>query len=118
MICEKCQAEVLVSDWPFCPHGRGKSNVIDDEIDLVMDHIEPGRRVRSKTELRKVLNDHRSDMFPHGARLKEDGWVGVHDQHLKQWVAIPSMVSQEKRREDMAYFLGLTLEEFDRQFPA
>jgi hypothetical protein len=32
MTCEKCQAILEIGDWPFCPHGKGNSNVIPDDI--------------------------------------------------------------------------------------
>ena len=118
MICEKCSHAIQIGEYPFCPHSAGPASVVGDEIDMVLDHIEPGRRVTSKTELRHVLNDHRSDMFPQGARLKEDGWVGVHDQHLKRWIAIPPFYSQAERRTMMAEHLNMTIEEFDFVFPA
>lgn len=30
--CDKCQKELVVGEWPFCPHGMGNSNVIPDDI--------------------------------------------------------------------------------------
>jgi hypothetical protein len=30
--CEKCNKELEVGEWPFCPHGFGNSNVITDDI--------------------------------------------------------------------------------------
>lgn len=32
MTCDKCNIELAVGDWPFCPHGLGHSNVIGDDI--------------------------------------------------------------------------------------
>ena len=36
MICEKCQEEINIGDWPFCKgpgsHTPGHSNVIGDDI--------------------------------------------------------------------------------------
>jgi hypothetical protein len=31
-MCEKCGKELIVGEWPFCPHGVGNSNVIGDDI--------------------------------------------------------------------------------------
>lgn len=31
-MCENCGKELVVGDWPFCPHGQGHSNVITDDI--------------------------------------------------------------------------------------
>lgn len=30
--CDKCQQEIRVSDWPFCPHGKTNFSVIGDDI--------------------------------------------------------------------------------------
>ena len=33
MTCDQCQRELVVGDWPFCPHGPSRSfNVIGDDI--------------------------------------------------------------------------------------
>jgi hypothetical protein len=31
-MCEKCGKDLVIGEWPFCPHGMGKSNVITDDI--------------------------------------------------------------------------------------
>lgn len=33
MTCEKCSATLRVGDFPFCPHGPYRINVIDDSIE-------------------------------------------------------------------------------------
>lgn len=34
MICDVCQRDVQVGDWPWCPHPHGSSvSVIDDELE-------------------------------------------------------------------------------------
>jgi hypothetical protein len=30
--CNSCNKELAVGDWPFCPHGKGRSGVIPDDI--------------------------------------------------------------------------------------
>lgn len=30
--CDKCNQELRLGEWPFCPHGMGNSNVITDDI--------------------------------------------------------------------------------------
>jgi hypothetical protein len=30
--CDACGKELVVGEWPFCPHGPGSSNVIGDDI--------------------------------------------------------------------------------------
>lgn len=66
MICPKCEHELSVGEWPWCPHGHGTYTNIPDDIPggMVMDHVEPGRRVYSKSELKRVLASH-------GYRLSE-----------------------------------------------
>lgn len=34
ILCDKCGQSLIVSDWPFCPHGPAKSGVIQDTIDF------------------------------------------------------------------------------------
>jgi hypothetical protein len=31
-VCEKCSKEIVVGEWPFCPHGFGSNSVIGDDI--------------------------------------------------------------------------------------
>lgn len=30
--CDKCQKELVVGEWPFCPHGFGSQTIITDSI--------------------------------------------------------------------------------------
>lgn len=32
MVCDKCNHELEIGDWPFCPHGKGHNAVIGDDI--------------------------------------------------------------------------------------
>ena len=83
MNCEKCHKVLEVGDWPWCPHAKGESAAISDDIPggLVMEHVEPGRKVYSKSELKRVL--------------KEKGWQlrerhvdngRMKDKHLSRWI--------------------------------
>lgn len=31
-MCEKCGKELVIGEWPFCPHGFGANSVIADDI--------------------------------------------------------------------------------------
>lgn len=60
VICSKCNKELTVGEWPFCPHGQGKTNVIGDDIPggvLIYHGLcnEDGspRRYYSKSEMEK-----------------------------------------------------------------
>lgn len=58
--CDKCGKELVLGEWPFCPHGHGNSNVITDDIPggVLINHgicNEDGspRRYYSKSEIAK-----------------------------------------------------------------
>lgn len=82
-LCPKCETELKVGDWPFCPHGRGASGAIGDDIPggMVMEHVEPGRKVYSKSELKRVL-------AAKGWKLTESGRHDgrCKDKHMPRWV--------------------------------
>lgn len=105
--------------WPEVELKRAHG-IIPDDIPggMVMEHVEPGRKVYSKTELKQVLADHRSDNWPSGCRLSENGWCGETDQHLKRMVAVPwdMQVTREDRQKMMAEHLGMTLEAYQEAF--
>lgn len=87
--CPVCGAELRVSDWPFCPHGQGMSNIVTDDW--------PGGRVMENgfSTPRKFYS--RSE---HEAALKAEGceirakWAGPLDKHLTRW-DIPSAYQLE-----------------------
>lgn len=31
-VCDRCGIELCIGDFPFCPHGKGNSNIIVDDI--------------------------------------------------------------------------------------
>lgn len=33
MICDACQQEIAVGDWPWCPHGTPTVVIVDDSVD-------------------------------------------------------------------------------------
>ena len=54
--CDKCGQEILISEWPFCPHG---SNVTfgEDSIDYVDEMIaEEPVRFTSRLQRRKFMD--------------------------------------------------------------
>lgn len=55
--CGKCGQALQVGAWPFCPHEMGAGAVIGDDIPggLIIEHIFPGRKVYSKSELKRVI---------------------------------------------------------------
>lgn len=30
--CSKCNKDLVIGEWPFCPHGHGANSVIGDDI--------------------------------------------------------------------------------------
>lgn len=82
MICEKCGLELHISDWPFCPHGRGHSNVIGDECDFVQENgFAQPTRFRSKAEFKRALAEKGLQNEPCNA--------GIHD------TLVPRMVTMD-----------------------
>jgi hypothetical protein len=83
MTCTTCGEPVEVGTWPWCPHGKAASGVIPDDIPggLVMDHVEPGRKVYSRTELKQVLAAHGMQLTQAG---RHDG--RTKDKYLSRWV--------------------------------
>jgi hypothetical protein len=56
MTCEKCGAELAISEWPWCPHGAARPAVHGDEIDYVDHNL--GRhpvRITSKAQRRQLM---------------------------------------------------------------
>lgn len=38
MTCEKCNHDLQIGDFPFCPHAHQAPSVIGDEIDVTIKH--------------------------------------------------------------------------------
>lgn len=116
--CDKCHQVLEVGSWPFCPHASGVSGVIPDDLPggMVMEHVEPGRKVYSRTELKQVLANHRSEVFPRGCELSEYGWTGPNDRYFTRSEGWADFRTKDQRIEEMARFLGLTVEEYHLRF--
>lgn len=57
--CETCHKELIVGEFPFCPHGfrGGHMGVIGDECDVVQENgFAHPTRFTSKSELAKALD--------------------------------------------------------------
>jgi hypothetical protein len=61
MICEKCEKEIVVGEWPFCPHGFPLHGLkqLGDEIDEINENVshEPVH-FRSRAEKKRYLKEH------------------------------------------------------------
>ena len=40
MTCDTCGQPIGIGDWPFCPHGPARVNIIDDAIEGGPRHFE------------------------------------------------------------------------------
>ena len=55
-ICPTCQKELIIGEWPFCPHGRPMYSAIGDACDLVQENgFAHPRHFTSKRALTKAL---------------------------------------------------------------
>lgn len=85
MICDQCNVELHVGDYPFChgdptAHTRSASTVIGDEIPggMVVENGFPEPiRVYSHSEHRRLLAER-------GLEIRAK-WAGPQDKHLKPW---------------------------------
>jgi hypothetical protein len=58
VICEKCQQRYEISDWPFCPHGRGAGTVVPDDVPggfVVENGFSEPRKFYSRSEHERAL---------------------------------------------------------------
>lgn len=82
-ICERCNAELHVGDFPFCPHGRGHGTAIKDELvgGFVQENFGPEPMTfYSKSEMLKEAK--RRGLEPMVR------WAGPHDRHVSRWAAM------------------------------
>lgn len=83
MTCEKCGHELVVSEWPFCPHGFGMSNVIGDEIPggaWQENGFREPRKFYSKSERKRALAE--KGLEEHACN------AGVHDTIVPRWSSV------------------------------
>ena len=92
-ICERCQCEVAIGAWPWCPHGVAASSAISDTIIggqtiETLDHDE--MTFYSKKAIRDAAD-------ARGLRLKDE-WAGPHDTQLTNWAAAIDAYTLEAAR--------------------
>ena len=61
MTCEKCQQDITVGEWPFCPHGFPLHGLraIGDEIDEWNENVaHTPVHFTSRSEKRRYLKEH------------------------------------------------------------
>lgn len=84
MTCDRCNTEIRVGDFPFCPHGPTSNvAVIGDDIPggmVVENGFEAPIRVYSHSEHRRLLAEQ-------GLEIRAK-WAGPNDKHLSRWVSV------------------------------
>lgn len=99
MICSKCNEEVTVGDWPFCPHGKVSHGVITDEIPggvwikhgLCNEDGTP-RKYYSRSEM--AAEAKRRGLINLVEHVPEQG--SDKSRHTVRWTAAPT-ISEEER---------------------
>lgn len=87
MTCERCGAEIVVGEWPFCPHGFAISGlqVRDDSIPggETVENLGPQPiTFYSKSEKRAYLKAH--GIVEHVRHVGEQG--SDKSRHTQRWV--------------------------------
>lgn len=55
--CPACHKELILGEWPFCPHGRPMYSAIGDECDVIQENgFAHPTRFTSKQALKKALD--------------------------------------------------------------
>lgn len=65
MTCEHCGVDLVIGDFPFCPHGRGQATVVGDEMDAIIENNGTPHPIRFRSKA--ALNAH---MHAHGLIAK------------------------------------------------
>lgn len=65
MTCEHCGVDLVIGDFPFCPHGRGNATVVGDEMDAIIENNGTPHPIRFRSKA--ALNAH---MAAHGLTAK------------------------------------------------
>jgi hypothetical protein len=82
MTCEACGRTVVIGSWPYCPHERGGSAVIADDVPggfTVENGFDSPRTFYSKSEHIKAL-------AAEGKEIRAK-WAGPLDKHMTRWDA-------------------------------
>lgn len=92
MTCDKCQKELQVGDFPFCPHERGVGKYFEDAV--------PGGFVVENGFPEPVRffshSEHRAALAARGLEIGAK-WSGPNDKHLSR-MDIPCAATLESAR--------------------
>jgi hypothetical protein len=87
LLCDKCQHDIQIGEFPFCPHDKQANSVIGDEIDVSIKHglCHPDgspRRFTSRAELKR--EEKRRGMENHVVHIGSKG--SDKSKHTTRWV--------------------------------
>lgn len=83
--CPNCGVEMFVGDFPFCPHGRGYSTVVGDEMDHTMTNgTQVPIRFRSKQEFKRWKKE--NGYIDYVRHIGQDG--GDKSKHTTRWATM------------------------------
>lgn len=87
MTCDKCQHELQIGDFPFCPHGKQANSVIGDEIDVTIRNglCHPDgtpQRFTSRAELKR--EEKKRGMENHVVHIGSKG--SDKSKHTTRWI--------------------------------
>lgn len=90
MTCDTCGEQIEVSDWPFCPHGKGANTVVPDDI--------PGGQVFENgwAEPRKFYSrsEHRRALAAAGLEIRAKN-AGPDDKICPRWDTVDLAGAEE-----------------------
>jgi len=82
MTCDKCQHEIAVGKWPFCPHQVAKGlEYFEDAVPggfVVENGFDQPTKFYSRSE-------HRAALAKRGLEIRAK-WAGPHDKVMSRWV--------------------------------
>ena len=79
MICETCQHEIRVGDFPFCPHGSNAASIVGDDVPGGFT-VENGFNTPQTFFSKKA---HRDALAARGLQVAAK-WAGPNDKHLSR----------------------------------
>lgn len=83
MTCDRCQQELQVGEWPWCPHGQASSAVIPDDIPGGQ-WFENGFATPQKFYSHSA---HRAALAANGLEIAAKYAGDGYDKHLTDWGA-------------------------------
>ena len=83
MTCDKCQRDIQIGDFQFCPHGRSSAIVIGDDIPGGFRQENFGHQPEVFYSKKAMLK--RADDLGLQPMIRN---AGPHDRHVPRWVSV------------------------------